>query len=94
MPGRDVFSDAMPIAYNMSKEWKTDLGSYEVRTVNGTRQRTFVPVNDSVQIPANYVATINAIVSKKVQYNQYIIGTSKTEGVDYFGHLYDLGLLK
>ena len=76
LPGRDVFSDAMPLVYNTSYDWKTDLGTYYASSA------TFVPVNESVDIPEHYVETISAIVRNKINYCNGVLETN------YFNHVF------
>ncbi|MBR3995320.1 MAG: sulfatase-like hydrolase/transferase [Clostridia bacterium] len=60
MPGRDVFSEAPALVFNTGYEWKTDYGTY-----SGGR---FVPVNEDIEIPEDYVKNIRSIVSNKILY--------------------------
>ncbi|MDD6442565.1 MAG: sulfatase-like hydrolase/transferase [bacterium] len=76
LPGRDVFSDAMPLVYNTSYDWKTDLGTYYASSA------TFVPVDESVEIPENYVETISSIVRNKINYCNSVLETN------YFNHVF------
>jgi len=79
--GRDVLSDADAIAFNMNYDWKTEMGTYISATA------TFTPNIPVIAIPDNYVEDMKKIVQNKVNYcRAYLNG-------DYFGHLYDLGLL-
>jgi lipoteichoic acid synthase len=80
LPGRDVFSDAMPLAFMSRRDWKTDLGV----CLGGK----FTPYDENAEIPEDYVKTVNAIVSKKYDYCKDVLNT------DYYGHLANLGLLK
>lgn len=76
MPGRDVFSDAPALVFNMGYDWKTDYGTY----ISATGK--FTPVNDSIEIPDNYVASIKAIVRNKIRY------CSNALNSDYFRYLF------
>ncbi len=78
LPGRDVFSDAEPIMFNLFREWKTDKGTY----VNGE----FTPKSAAEKLPDDYVDRIQKIVNNKITYMYGVLET------DYFGHLYNLGL--
>ena len=80
LPGRDVFSDAMPLVFFLGNDWKTDKGTYA-----GGK---FTPNADAGTLPANYVANIKAIVNGKKTMCRYL------QTVDYYGHLYDAGALK
>ena len=76
LPGRDVFSDASPLVFNVDYDWKTDLGTYTFATDN------FEPASESTEIPAGYVDRISAIVSNKLEYCGAILFN------DYFGHVF------
>lgn len=76
MPGRDVFSDAMPLAFNLNYDWKTEYGTYISST------GTFTPVDESVELPEDYVASIKKIVRNKIRYCSGVLET------DYFRHLF------
>ncbi|MBR3538353.1 MAG: sulfatase-like hydrolase/transferase [Eubacterium sp.] len=78
LPGRDVFSDAEPIMFNLFREWKTDKGTY----LNGE----FTPKNAAEKLPEDYEDRIQKIVNNKINYMYGVLET------DYFGHLYNLGL--
>lgn len=80
LPGRDVFSDAMPIAILDRSNWKTDLGI--------CKKGKFSPYDENAEIPEGYVKTVNAYVSKKYDYCKNVLTT------DYYGHLFDLGVLQ
>lgn len=75
LPGRDVFSDASPLVFNLNYDWKTDLGTYTGS--NGS----FTPA-DGATIPDGYVDTINTIVSNKITYCKGYFS------VDFFGHIF------
>lgn len=76
MPGRDVFSDAPALVYRTNYDWKTELGTYYASSGK------FVPVSDDVEIPADYVKTIKAIVKNKISYCDGVLET------DYFRHIF------
>lgn len=78
LPGRDVFSDAMPIAILDRSNWKTDLGI--------CKKGKFEPYDENAELPEDYVKTVKALVGKKYDYCKNVLNT------DYYGHLYDLGL--
>lgn len=75
MPGRDVFSDASALVFNMSYDWKTEYGTYYAS------KGKFVP-NDGVEIPDHYVDTMKAVVRNKVRYCKGVLDT------DYFAYLF------
>ena len=60
-PGRDVFSDAEPIVFNASYDWKTDKGTYI------SSKAEFTPKSGAV-IPPNYVERVNSIVRGKMEF--------------------------
>ena len=76
LPGRDVFSDALPLYYNLSYDFKTELGTY----INSTK--TFTPVSKDVDIPENYVDSIKKIIRNRIN---YMSGALET---DYFRHVF------
>jgi len=80
LPGRDVFSDRPALAILDRSNWKTDLGV----CIKGK----FKPFDEEAQLPENYAKTISAQVSKKYELSKNLLSE------DYFGHLYELGLLK
>lgn len=69
MPGRDVFSDAEALVFNLSYDWKTDLGIY-------TRADGFTPASPDTQVPEGYVDRINAIVKNKINYCKSVVNTN------------------
>lgn len=75
MVGRDVFSDAPPLVFNLNYDWKTDLGEYNAST------GVFTPVSGDVIIPEGYADAIMAIVKNKIRYCSRILS------VDYFATL-------
>ncbi len=77
MPGRDVFSDAMPLAFNLNYDWKTEYGTYISST------GTFTPVDETVELPEGYIASIKKIVRNKIRYCSGVLET------DYFRHLFE-----
>ena len=76
MPGRDVFSDATPLVYNTNYDWKTDLGTYY------SSKGKFVPVNDTVEIPEDYVDNMKKIVRNKINFS------TNAPSVDYYRHIF------
>lgn len=76
MPGRDVFSDAPALVFNINYDWKTDLGTYYASA------NKFVPSVDPEMIPEDYVETVKAIVRNKLTYCSSVLDT------DYFRHLF------
>ena len=76
MVGRDVFSDVMPLVWNANYEWKTELGTYYAT------KGKFVPANEDLVIPEDYVKSIKAIVKNKMTYSSGVLKT------DYFRLLF------
>ena len=74
-PGRDVFSDAMPLVFTITYDWKTDLGSYSSIT------NKFTPAEGAV-IPDGYVDKIAKIVRNKISW------CTAYNNTDYFGYLF------
>ena len=69
LPGRDVFSDSMPLAFNLNYDWKTDLGTYY------SSKGEFVPKDANTQIPDGYVQQVKSIVSNKIKYCKNMVGS-------------------
>ncbi|MCQ2532031.1 MAG: LTA synthase family protein [Saccharofermentans sp.] len=76
LPGRDVFSSAMALYFNLNYDWKTDLGTYI------SSRSEFIPVNDSVEIPDGYVEAVRAIVSGKITYMRGVLSSG------YYNYLF------
>lgn len=73
--GRDIFSEAEPLVFNMNYDWKTDKGTYYAWT------NTFVAA-DGVTVDEDYVKRINKIVKNKMTYCE------NYQSVDYFEHVF------
>ena len=74
--GRDVFSDAMPLVFTVSYDWKTDKGTYL------SWSGTFTPADANMTIPSDYVDRINSIVRNK------LTSSSRTINYDYYAHIF------
>lgn len=74
LAGRDVFSDAQPLMFDLSYNWKTDLGTY----VSGS----FTPVSEDVEIPEGYVDSIKTIVRNKINFMKMCAST------DFYRHVF------
>ena len=74
LPGRDVFSDRMPLVFNLNYDWKTDKGTYIAST------GTFTPC-EGTEVNEAYVERIRTIVSNKVSYCKGVLSA------DYFWHV-------
>ena len=76
MVGRDVFSDAQPLMFDLSYNWKTDLGTY----ISGTGK--FTPVSDDIEIPEGYVDAMKTIVRNKINFCRMCLSS------DYYRHVF------
>ena len=74
LPGRDVFSDRMPLVFNLNYDWKTDKGTY----IAGTG--VFTP-NEGVEVSDTYVESVRQIVQNRLSYCRGVLRT------DYFWHV-------
>ncbi len=75
LPGRDVFSDAEPLVFNISYDWKTDKGTYL------SSSGVFTP-NEGVEVSDTYVERIRTIVRNKINYCDSVLDNN------YFTHLF------
>ena len=75
LPGRDVFSDALPLIFDIGYDWKTDLGTYILA------DDKFTPVSETTEVPEGYIEQMSQIVANKMQYCTAILSN------DYFGHV-------
>lgn len=75
LPGRDVFSEAQPVAFNLSYDWVSDLGVYFADT------STFIP-RENATIPDGYVEATTRYVENKVNFCAVLLE------YDYYGHLF------
>lgn len=76
LPGRDVFSDAEALVFNMNYDWKTEYGTYL------SSKGTFIAADDSIEIPEGYVSRIKTVVRNKMRYCSGALDT------DYFAYLF------
>ena len=74
--GRDVFSDAMPLALWADHSWVTELGSYNAV------DRTFTP-NEGCTMDEAYIDYVSTLVSNKIAYSKSV------QTLDYFKYLVD-----
>ena len=74
--GRDVFSDADPLVFTVSYDWKTDKGTYL------SWSGSFTPVSENTVIPEGYVDRINATVRNKLTFSSRVIN------YDYYAHVF------
>ena len=74
LPGRDVFSDAEALVFDMSYNWKTDLGYYIASTGK------FTPADADIKVPDGYVDRIKKTVRNKINYCSKVLET------DYFSY--------
>lgn len=76
LPGRDVFSDAMPLYFNAGYDWRTDLGTYL------SSRATFYPDDPDAEIPEGYVEAVRTIVSNRINYCSGVLSSN------YFRYLF------
>ena len=69
-PGRDILSDSMPLVFNASHDWRTDLGTYI------SSRATFTPFDPDVEIPEGYVDAVRTMVSNRLNYCQGVLSSS------------------
>lgn len=77
LPGRDVFSNAQPLVFDLGYNWKTDKGTF----IAGRGK--FIPKNEKEEVSKEYVERIKTIVKNKILYSQGVLNQ------DYFRHLFD-----
>ena len=70
LPGRDVFSDAMPLYFNAGYDWRTDLGTYL------SSRATFYPNDPDAEIPEGYVEAVRAIVANRINYCSGVLSSN------------------
>lgn len=75
LPGRDVFSHAKPVAFNLSYDWVSDLGTYFADSA------TFIPREGAV-VPDGYVEETTRYVENKVNFCAVLLE------YDYYGHIF------
>ncbi len=75
LPGRDVFSGAEALVFNVSHDWKTELGTYIAAT------GVFTPADPDADIPDGYVDRIRTVVRNKLNYCRGVLNN------DYFAHV-------
>ena len=73
--GRDVFSDAEPLALWNNYSWVTEQGKYDAQ------EGTFYP-NEGYETDEEYVSRINQIVSNKLSFSGQVLA------LDYYGVLF------
>ena len=76
-PGRDVFSDAQPLVFNLNYDWKTELGTYYAG------RGEFVPADENTVIPEGYVEAMKTVVRNKIRYCTLALNT------DYYRYLFE-----
>ncbi|MCQ2405843.1 MAG: sulfatase-like hydrolase/transferase [Oscillospiraceae bacterium] len=77
LPGRDVFSDALPLVFNLGFDWRTALGTYY------NSRGEFVPNGPDAEIPEGYVEAVRTIVRNKINYCSGVLSR------DYFRHVFE-----
>lgn len=76
LPGRDVFSDAIPLVYTLGYDWKTDKGTYLAG------RGKFIPTHEGEEVSEDYIETMKNIVANKITYSKSVLQK------DYFRHLF------
>ncbi len=76
MVGRDVLSDADPLVFNLSHDWKTDLGTYIASSGK------FTPASEDTVIPEGYEDQIKTIVNNKINFCRKCLSS------DYYSHVF------
>ncbi|MCR4711294.1 MAG: sulfatase-like hydrolase/transferase [Clostridia bacterium] len=77
LPGRDVFSDAPAIVFNMNYDWKTPWGTYLAWT------NSFTPADPASTTDwTAYVDRMNKLVKNKINYCSAVLKN------DYYRHLF------
>lgn len=69
-PGRDVFSDAMPLVFNLNYDWKTDLGTYI------SNRNEFIPNDPDAEIPEEYIEYVRDVVRNKITFCRGVLNNS------------------
>ena len=72
--GRDVFSDAEPLALWPDFSWKTDKGAYDAKS------GTFTPT-EGMDVSQEYVDYISSLVSNKITFSRSV------QNLDYYNYL-------
>ena len=75
LPGRDVFSDAEPVIFNISYDWVSDKGVYFADS------NTFIP-NPGVEVDPEYIEATSRMVENKVNFCAVLLE------YDYYGHIF------
>lgn len=75
LPGRDVFSDAEPLVFDIGFDWKTEKGKY----LSATNR---VYPEEGMEIPPEEEERIRQIVRNKINYCKGLLST------DYFNHVF------
>lgn len=72
--GRDVFSDAQPLALWPDFSWKTDKGAYDAKSGKFTPE-------EGVEVSQEYVDYISSLVSNKITFSRSV------QSLDYYNYL-------
>ncbi len=76
LPGRDVFSDAIPVIYDGAYDFRTNLGTFI------SKKNEFTPFDTNAELPENYVSYIRGLVQNKITYSKGVLNC------DYFYHVF------
>ena len=74
LAGRDVFSDAQPLALWPDFSWKTEKGAYDAKSGKFTPE-------DGVEVSEEYVEYISSLVSNKITFSRSV------QNLDYYNYL-------
>ena len=77
LPGRDVFSDAEPLVFDLGYDFKTDKGTYIAA------KGKFTEAPGVAEVSKEYISSIQAIVRNKITYSKAVLNE------DYFRYLFE-----
>lgn len=77
LPGRDVFSEAEPLVFNLGSDWKTDKGTYIAS------KGKFTSASGVSAVSSEYIEQIKTIVHNKITYSKGVLNQ------DYFRYLFE-----
>ncbi len=76
LPGRDIFSDALPLVFNSGYDWKTDKGLYL------SSKGQFIPSDPSFTVTDEYIKAVKGIVRNKMKFCKSALNN------DYYSHVF------
>lgn len=77
LPGRDVFSDAEPLVFDLGYDFKTDKGTYIAA------KGKFTEAPGVAEVSKEYISRIQTIVRNKITYSKAVLNE------DYFRYLFE-----